>query len=925
MDAFASWLVRRPVFVLAGFAAITAVLGTHALRVRIESSISSVLPADDPGVEFYDTVRETFGSDEIGVVGVRSEDLFSERTLLKIRAVTSALADIEGVQEVLSITNAVDPSADAFRPPLLVPVISPAADAVEKLKKKLLATPLFRVNLVAPDFSGAAINIFFEDLTDIQYVDLRIDEQIAAIMAAHAGPEKFFYTGAAHVKQVATQDMRHDLFVFTPIALALVLITLWLSFRRMRAVVLPLLSVAVAVAWTLGVMVLLGKSINLGTFVLPPLLLVVGSSYAIHVLAQYYEVRDADPQAAPSEIVRRSVRHVTAPLLISAGTTMIGFGALMANRIIAIWDLGMFSVIGIAFLAMSSLLLLPALLQLWPGSEKPAPRAIAEDDSGRLRRLLARLGARSYSSRRSVLGGAALIALVALLGLPRISVDSDFLAYFDPESEVRSHNQVINDTIVGSNPFYLVIDSGEPGTLERWEVLRQIKDLQRFLATLPGVSGTVSLVDYLEIMEPGFNTGSEDDFVIDEEGNLVAFEAPAPFWEDPTSLVPILTMVKKHADTFASVVTPDFARGNILVRSTLSGSRQIEALLSKVRGFIAKKMPATLNIQATGTLVLMTGTTSEIITGQLRSLSLALVVIFAVMSMMFLSMRVGLLAILPNLLAIVVFFGLLGWFGIYLNLGTSLIATIALGIAVDSTIHFMTRLSRELGRVEDQALALKRTLNSVGAPVVFTTIALFLGFLTFAGSRFVPIRSFGQLTATTIVAALMSNLIVLPALLATTKIITLWDLVGLKLGDDPTRTIPLLRGLRPAQARLVVLMGRLRHFAPGEAIVRTGDTGREMYVMVDGTSEVLGGDPEHPVHLMDLKRGDMFGEMAMVRGEQRSADVIARDQVEALELDENSLERLQRRYPRIASRVLANMTRILSDRLQRVTDRLVSK
>jgi hypothetical protein len=434
----------------------------------------------------------------------------------------------------------------------------------------------------------------------------------------------------------------------------------------------------------------------------------------------------------------------------------------------------------------------------------------------------------------------------------------------------------------------------------------------------------VSLVDYLEIMEPGFNAGSEDDFVMDEEGNLVPFAAPKRFWEDPASLVPILTMVRKNAASFASVVTPEFDRGNILVRSTLSGSTEIEALMRQVRGYIAEKIPAGLRIEPTGTLVLMTGTSSDIVSGQIRSLSLALVIIFAVMALMFLSLRIGLLAILPNLLAIVLFFGLLGWLDIPLNLGTSLIATIALGIAVDNTVHFMARLSRELRGASEQAAALQATLRGVGVAVVFTTVALFLGFLTFAGSSFVPIRSFGQLTAVTIVAALLANLIVLPALLATSKIITLWDLVGVKLGADPTRTIPLLRGMRPAQARLVVLMGRLRRFAPGEAIVRQGETGREMYVMVEGTGDVWGGSGASRTRLMTLARGDVFGEMALVRGEQRSADVVARDAVEVLEIDQTFLDRLQRRYPRIAARLLVNMTRILSDRLQRMTERVVA-
>jgi hypothetical protein len=327
----------------------------------------------------------------------------------------------------------------------------------------------------------------------------------------------------------------------------------------------------------------------------------------------------------------------------------------------------------------------------------------------------------------------------------------------------------------------------------------------------------------------------------------------------------------------------------------------------------------------TGTLVLMTGTTSDIVAGQIKSLTLALGVIFIVMALMFLSAKVGFLAILPNVLPIVIFFGVMGWLGVLLNVGTSLIAAIALGIAVDSTIHYMARLNLELQGETDQAAALVRTVRTVGVPIVYTTVALFFGFLTFGLSSFVPIQNFGILAGVTMATSLGANLVLLPALLATTKIITLWDLLGVKLGDDPARTIPLFAGLRPAQARIVVLMGQMRRFAPGETIVRQGERGDEMFVLIQGTTEVWAGNGRERRHIAFHRRGDVFGEMGLVRHDERSADVVATDQVEVLAVDGRFLERIQRRYPRIAAKVFLNLTRILSDRLQRMTERFVTE
>src|SRR5206468_3104533 len=175
-----------------------------------------------------------------------------------------------------------------------------------------------------------------------------------------------------------------------------------------------------------------------------------------------------------------------------------------------------------------------------------------------------------------------------------------------------------------------------------------------------------------------------------------------------------------------------------------------------------------------------------------------------VMTAMFLSAKIGFFAILPNVVPIVIFFGVMGWLGIYLNPGTSLIAAIALGIAVDSTIHYMARLNLELRGETDQAAATVRRVRTVGAA-----------------------------------------------------------------------TIPLFADLRPAQARIVVLMGDLRHFAPGETIVRRGEIGEEMYVMIGGRTEVFVGDGAGRQRINELKRGDVFGEMGLVRHAERTADVVA--------------------------------------------------
>jgi predicted RND superfamily exporter protein len=919
MARVAAWLVRHPRLVVAATLLVTALLGVFASRLRFESALESVLPAGDPAVAFYEQVRQQFGSDDVGVVGVLADDVFSPATLVTIARLTAALGALPGVQSVLSITNTKDVAADVVNPPPLLPRMPPTPEDVEALRAKLAAVPLYRENLIAADGRGAAINVVFEPMSDARYADLDLDGRIARILAAEEGPVRLYYTGAAHVKQAAVQLMRHDLAFFTPIAVAVVIVSLWLSFRTKRGVVLPLMAVSIALVCTLGVLVLSGRAITLGTFVLPPLLLVVGSSYAIHVMARYYE--QAEQGTERRAVVERAFARVWLPLSISVLTTVIGFGALMVNRIPAIWELGAFAVVGVLVLGVVCLTFLPATLALMP-VERVARRA--RDGSPALSGVLGRLARLVACSPRPVWLVAAVLAGLALLGMRRIEVDSDFMNYFGQRSTVRQANEIINHEVVGSNPFYVVIEGPEPGALRQWVNLWLVKDLQQYLRTLPGITSSVSIVDYLELLESGLNSSGGGDLVVNERGDLAPAVRARPFWEDRAQLDPVLKLVEQSPDTFSSVVTPDFKAASILVRTTLSGSRAIEETLARIREYVANRFPAELRVRLTGNLVLLSGTTSEIVAGQVKSLALALGVILVVLSLMFLSLRIGLLAIVPNVLPILLFFGVMGWFGIDLNLMTSLIAAIVLGIAIDSTIHYMARLNLELRGETDQQAAITRTIQRVGAPIVYATAALCAGFLVFALSSFIPIQDFGRLSSVAMAASLGANLVLLPSLLATFKIITLWDLVGVRLGEHPQRTIPLFAGLRPAQARVVVLMGDLRRFAPGETIVHQGARGDEMYVIINGSADVWieAGTERH--RIAEMRRGDVFGEMGLVRGgTERSADVVAASEVEALAVDERFLQRIQRRYPRIASKVLLNLTRILSDRLQQTNVRFL--
>jgi uncharacterized protein len=922
MKQFYHLIVHWPKIVLLLILAFTGFLGTHAVRLRIDSSVEHLLATDDPNKKYYEEIRALFGSDDMGVIGIVAENVYTPAVLEKIKRITAEVEKIDEVENALSLANAPDPIANATDPPLLIPQIPTDLAALDALRHKVEENPIY-LNVVSRDGKGAAVLIFFKRLSEDEFLNKRVDERLQEIVAREQGPEQLYLAGMQNLKVSSLRLMQQDLRTFTPLSFAVIMGVLGFCFRNGRGVFLPLLSVLCGVVWTLGIMVLTGEAITIGTLVLPFLIPIIGSTYSIYVIAQYED--EARKGGTVTEVLLRALTRVSVPVTVAAFTTIVGFMTLLVNRIGTIRALGLYAAVGFASVTVIVLSLIPAALALLPLPR----RRKTEKGTDRLAVLLAQLGQFNRQYQVPIIVVAALLVLPCVWGISRIRADSNFIEFFKKDSPVYKANKIISDRIGGTQNFEVIVNSGKKGGATSFDLLERIKGLQTYLATLPGVDQTVSLVNYCELLDRAIQSGGTgEDIIVNEEGAVVTpspASAGAPittFWERPEQLKAVMQIVNSSPKTFAAWVTPDFSIARVLVRTRLTSSSDIVRAAEEVRRYGREHFPPEVMVRPTGSLILLNEATEDIVWGQITSLSFALAVIFVVLSLMFLSAKVGFLSLLPNLLAILVLFGAMGWTGVTLNLGTSIIASIAIGIAVEDAIRYLARLSTEIQESHDQDRAIFQTISTVGKPIIYASTALGLGFLVFLFSNFVPIQRFGFLTALTMAAAFVNDLVLLPALLATTRIITLWDVLYLKLGKDPHKTIGLFQGLRPFQAKVVVLMGELKTFPREQPIVKKGEVGNEMFVLINGKAHVLDPDSDGSSRLVrKLQRGDVFGEMALIRHQVRTADVVATEDVEALALNERFLLRMQRRYPSIGTKIFLNIAKILSDRLEQETAR----
>jgi predicted RND superfamily exporter protein len=909
MERIFRLIVHRPKPILSIILLLTAFFAYHARHIRIDSSVEALLPRGDPEKAYYDQIRQTFGSDDVAVIGIIADNVYTPHTLQKIRRLTEEFRKFPEVKSVLSLTNAKDVVAIVLgeQPDLLIPEIPTTAEAAAALRDKFADQPLYLKLYVSADGRAAAINIaFLDSITDEEFLRRKLDDRIRAIVDREQGPERLYYTGLPHIRAASTKAQWEDMTYLLPLMLFLIVGTLYLCVRSVRGTVLPVLAVLISLIWTLGIMVLAGSRLSIGTIALPPLLLVLGVAYSLHVMAEYYEL--ARPGRAVDEVVLETLHSINMPVLMAALTTVLGFLSLFVNQIVSIREMGIYSAAGITIAFVLAIVFVPACLALLP-----LPSRTQDSYAPGLSAALRRFTHWVIRRRRVILVVSLVVAVLFTLPIPSIQIGSNFLRFFRKSHPTSIATDAINEHLGGSMAFYVAIDGTAQDQMKRWDTLKRIKDLQLYINAQPGVAKTLSFVDFVEVYDNALQSLPPED----------GADAPPPpdqkktFWDNPNQLPDVLQMFFLNPGTVSNFVNhPNYSRSNILVRTSLTNPSEITALVEKIQAFAQAVLPPELTAHPTGNLILNTRTTRNLFTGQVQSLALTAGVIFIIMSVMFLSFRVGVIAMIPNVFPILFFFGLMGMSGVVLSVSTNMIAAIVLGLAVDDTIHIMSRLSSEVRTTTDQEEALLQSLCTVGKPTLYYSVLVFLGFLSFSLSTFVPIQEFGVLSATTIAAGVVAELVLLPALLATTPVVTLWNVLYVKLGRDPHRTIPLFAGLRPFQAKIVTLMGDLKAFSKGQPIIRQGEIGSDMYVLINGTVDVFVNSQNNRRQVNKLGRGAVFGEMGLIRHSERSADVIAAEDVEVLAVNERFLNRIKRRYPRIATEIFFNISRMLSDRLE---------
>ncbi len=787
-EAFAAWILGHRARTAAGLvlATLLALAGiidplSFEPRLRIDPSLNEMLPEDDAARRFYEELLERFGSDDVVVVALRSPTLFSPAGFETLARVSRSIEAIDGVHHVDGLANAlrIRPfEGDVEISGYLEPMPASQVEA-DRLRAALRADPLRAGSFVSRDGAASAILVTFERLSEEEMLARGLDLAVLEAARAAAPGMEIFLAGTPHIKATVARLLTAELTTMVPIVFLLMSALSCAFFRSLRVGLVPIAAVALGLVWTLGAMGWAGHDLNIVTTLIPPLVLALGFAYAAHVVASFQRAGAVGEQArgalAPASRAEGALARVAFPVAFTALTTAAGFLSLGTNDLAVVRGFGFFAAVSTLATFLVALTLVPLLLMragagartaAGPGAAAGADaRTVAAGDAGAiptnsttwLDRRLDALVRFDLRHANGILVAAMLLIGGALFGATRIEVNLPVIENFGRETEIRRAYREVDRLFGGANQFYVMLRADEAGAFEDPDLLREIAALQDWLDAQPEIGGTTSVVQYVEVLNEALGSGNA--------GSPGGSRNPSGRRIPETAKAVAQLLLFGGNEELDVLIDRAHRTATILVRSTATETREFDILARRIDARLAE-LPAGLTGRTTGNAILLTRAADRISRGQALSLLLASALIGLLLIGYFRSLRLGLLALVPNVIPVVLYFGLLGLTGVTLNNATALMGSIVLGIAVDDTLHLLVEYRRALAKKGDPARALHESVRHVGRAITCTTLAVCLGLLVVGTSELRNQAEFGLLGAATLAIAWLVDLTFTPVLCA---------------------------------------------------------------------------------------------------------------------------------------------------------------
>lgn len=715
----------------------TCFFGIQLTNLTIDADIIKSLPDNDKNAKLLKHISKNFGGNNMGVIILETDNIYQTKVLEHVSILTDSISKIDGIASVSSLTNIINIKGSDYGIEVGKLVnennLPTSPEDFEMLRNNILSNNMYKGSIVSDDETSTLIIFNLEDETIVNEVARNILNKTEQLNL----PETLYYTGSPMLVTYISELMKNDLTRLLPLAFLVIALILFFSFKSISGVLLPLLTAVISIVWSLGLMALLGFSMSMISNNIPIILLAIGSAYAIHVINRINQIRSQEK----SDIVQTALAYVLVPVILAATTTMIGFVSFIFGAYLEmIVDFGIFTALGTLFACLLSIFFVPAIMSFQ--KQKKTHSEVKKSKSSFLTiNLLEPLNNLLFKHPKRILIIWILLIGVSIFGLFSIKRSVDIQEYFKKDNPTRLAEKIMVEKFGGTKPVFVLFK----GNMQNPEVLKTMQKTADYMEQSPDIYTSMSIADLI----------SELNFAITGIRDIP---------EDPEQIEQLWFLLDGN-EILERFVSDDLDEGIIISKFKSPDNQSKKVFSEYMNAFIKENSTENCQIEITGMPFVDITMDQSLINSQMGSISIAIIFVIFIVGFILRSLKSGLYASIPIIAAIIILFGVMGLTGISLNIATVLVASVALGIGIDYSIHIISHFNHVFKDTQNFKTAIKESIIISGNAIIINVIAVSAGFLMLVFSDMVPLQYFGLLIAISMISSGLGAITLLPAIL----------------------------------------------------------------------------------------------------------------------------------------------------------------
>ncbi len=888
---------RKGVFL--GLLIVTLFFASGLPKLQIDTGVDSLIPANDPARLIYQRVSSEFGTDNKTIIYIRDSQLWTPDKLGKLQKLHEAIektAHVTRVDSLYSLRTIEGNDGKINAKPLLKEAPRTQEEA-QTAKQSALANPLYAGNFFSDDGNVTAMIVSVENIEDEQNFSRNMYDALEQLLSeSRPSFEHLVQVGPPRINAELKSSLYEDFTLLGPLSALILVLSILFFTRSSLSALVPLVTAALSIVWTFGMLGWTGIPINILSAMLPSLIIVIGSTEDTHLMAAFFRGLSVAEKEPRKEAINYMASHIGLPMILTVLTTALGFASNMFSDIGLIQHFAIASTFAMIANGIITILAVPLLLSLFGPNEVRK----AEDNKTRLNLPGKMIEMFRYCQQHfpgAILFSTALLCLFFIYQASTLYVTNDPLSYFPSDRPLIRDTQRIHKDLAGIKIFFINLESNKKNAFQRPRNIARLAEIQAFMKKQGVFDRSISLADHLSFVNRQLR-GEFAEYSLPQTRQLVA-----------------QYLMFFHRSDLDSYVSHDYSRANIVVRHNISDSATLNNYIEELREVATQIAGPGIKVHIIGENLMVNSAAENLMVAQVEALVILLALIFIIMSAMFTSFKGGIIALVPAIIPIALMFGIMGLLDIPLNPGTAMVAVIAIGIAVDGTIHLLARYNELCRRTSDYKEAVNTAVQEEATPLIVSSLALSFGFGILLFSNFTVIAQFGALAAATMLFSIFSNLLITPIIMSKVRLVGLYQILAMKIDKSVLDCTPLFNNMTNYQRRKAILISELNEFEAGQLLVEQGTLGRDMYLILSGQAEVIRRDDGEARTLATLNPGAVFGEIGYIREAERTADVRATTAISALRFDYEKMQKDLKFFPNIVAKLNFNISYILGERL----------